>query len=153
MLVRLASGDLVEYPDEVGALALADPSQGDVPDFSLEDLNLLISGGLGVLYDEALSLEENIVWAKEHYTKWGEPSASNMAKALAQIKFYKENVAPADVGFVDLELAKAAYGIQSSQRKPDDDFIENMPSPPKKLISFIENTEETAPKPADSSTN
>ena len=124
MLVRLASGDLVEYPDEVGALALADPSQGDVPDFSLEDLNLLISGGLGVFYDEELSLEENIVWAKAHYTKWGKPTALNMEKALALIKFYKENLAPADVGYVDVELAKQAFGIQSSQRKPVDDFIE-----------------------------
>ncbi len=152
MLVRLASGDLVEYPDEVGALALADPSQGDVPDFSLEDLNLLISGGLGVFYDEALSLEENIAWAKAHYTKWGKPTASNMAKALAQIKFYKENVSPADVGYVDLELAKAAYGIQSSKRKPEDDFIENMPSPQKKYLAFGDDADETIQHSTDNQT-
>lgn len=143
MLVRLANGDLLEYPDELGALALADPSQGDVPDFSLEDLNLLISGGLGVFYDEELTLEQNIAWATEHYTKWGKPTAANMEKALAQIKYYKENLAPADVGYVDVELAKVAYGIQSSRRDSDDDIFENMPSPSKRPLAVGENLEET----------
>ena len=117
MLIRLENDELIEYPDEVGALALADPSHGDVEDMPLDELNLVVNGLLAMFYEEELSLEQNIAEARDHYTKWGTPSESNMAKALAQIKFYNENVAPAEVGYGPLELVKELYGIQSSKPK------------------------------------
>ena len=115
MLIRLANDDLVEYPDELGALVLASPRYGDVPDFSLEELNCLISGALGILFDESLSLEQNIAEAKEHHSKWGNPSPANLEKAQALIKYYKENIALEDIGYSDRELLSAAYGIISPE--------------------------------------
>ncbi len=146
MLIRLASGDLVEYPDEVGALALADPSQGNVPDYSLEELNLLISILLGMLFDESLTLEQNIEQAKEHFTKWGSPTEGNMQKAIDHIARYKENVEPANVGYSDVELIKDVFCIPNRNSKFDDNVIENMPTTPKKLIGHSDTSEKTAQK-------
>lgn len=120
MKIRLANDDLVEYPDELGALVLADPACGDVPDFSLEELNCVISGALGVLFDESLTLEQNIEEAWREYTQWGAPSAANLQKARALIKYYKENIALESIGYSDRKLLHAAYGIispEQAQRK------------------------------------
>ncbi|WP_338848058.1 hypothetical protein V8J88_04490 [Massilia sp. W12] len=116
MLIRLANDDLVEYPDELGALVLADPSCGDVPDFSLEELNCVISGALGVMFDESLTLEQNIADAMAEYTQWGTPSAANMEKARRLIKYYKEKIALEDIGYSDRALLHAAYGIISPEQ-------------------------------------
>ncbi len=153
MLIRLASGDLVEYPDELGALALTDPFSEDVPDFSLEDLNLILSGGFGVLFHEELTLEQNIEKAHAQYTRLGKLTANNMEKALAQIKYYNENIAPADVGCVDLKLVKEAFGIQSSKPKEEVYTVENMPNPPKKLIGHSDISEQTAQQSDENSGN
>lgn len=99
MLIRLANDDLVEYPDELGALVLADPSFGDVPDYTLEELNYLISFSLAILWDDSLTLEQNIAKAREDSSRWAQPSAANMEKACAMVQFYKENVAEKDVGY------------------------------------------------------
>ena len=116
MLIRLANDDVVEYPDELGILVLADPSCGDVPDFSLEELNCVISGSLGVLYDESLSLDQNIAEARVECTKWGSPTPANLEKARVLIEYYNKNVARKDVGISDIELIKAAYGIVSPEQ-------------------------------------
>lgn len=84
MLIRLDNNELVEYPDEVGALLLADPAHGDEPDYSLEEINCLLSGGFAALYGDELTLEQNIEQAREHYTRWGKPTVSNMEKVLAR---------------------------------------------------------------------
>ena len=151
MLIRLENENLVEYPDEVGALALADPSEGDVPDYSLDELNLTVNGLLAVLYDEELTLEENIEQARENYTRWGIPNEDNMGKALALIKFYNENVAPTDIGYGPFELIKELYGIPSSKPKAEVYIVDNMPSPPKKLLTLNESTEEPSQKDGDNS--
>ncbi len=116
MLIRLANDALVEYPDELGALVLADPSNGDVPEFSLEELNCVISGALGVMFDESLTLEQNIAEARIEYTKWGNPSAANMEKAHALIKSYKENIAAEDIGYSDSALVNSFYGIMTPEQ-------------------------------------
>lgn len=116
MLIRLANDDLVEYPDELGALVLADPSIGDVPDFSLAELNCVISGALGVLYDESLSLEQNIAEATAEYTQWGPASDANMEKARGLVRYYKENIALEEIGYSDRELLHAAYGIMTPEQ-------------------------------------
>jgi hypothetical protein len=146
MLVRLDNNELVEYPDEVGALLLADPSEGDVPDFSLEELNCLISGGFAALYDEELTLEKNIEHAIEHYTRWGKPTESNLEKARQQIKYYKENIAPDQVVSMDVEVGNETENIQRKKPKAEVYIIENMPNPPKKLIGHSDISEQTAQK-------
>lgn len=124
MLIRLISLELIEYPDELGALVLADPTQGDVPDFSLEEVNLLVNGVLVMLFDENLTLEENIEQAREHCTMWGTPDAANLEKALAQIKHYNENMALKDIGYSDRDLVLDAYGIQRSHPRSTENVID-----------------------------
>ena len=127
MLIRLANNNLVEYPDELGALVLADPTCGDVPNFSLEELNCVISGALGMLFDESLTLEQNIAEARVEYTQWGPPSAANLEKAHALIKYYKENIALEDIGYSDRELVNSFYGIVSPE-KANRKIFNNEPS-------------------------
>jgi hypothetical protein len=71
MLIRFGNDELVEYPDELGVLVLAEPSHGDVPDFSPDELNCVLNCNLGVIYDESMTLDENIQKAREFYSKWG----------------------------------------------------------------------------------
>lgn len=151
MLVRLDNNELVEYPDEVGALLLADPSEGDVPDFSLEELNCLISGGFAAIYDESLTLEKNIEYAIEHYTRWGKPTPSNLEKARIQIKYYKENIAPADIVSMDFELDKKTDEFQRNMPKVDVLIVENALTSPKKLLVLSENSEKTVQKQDENS--
>lgn len=146
MLVRLDNNELVEYPDELGALLLEDPSEGDVPDFSLEELNCLISGGFAAIYDEGLTLEENIEYAIEHYTRWGKPTAHNLEKARAQIKYYKENIAPADVVSMDFEFDKETGELQSNKGAVETCIVENSPISPRKSLLLSENPEKAMQK-------
>ncbi len=115
MLIRLDNDELVEYPDELGALVLADPRDGDVPDFSLDVLNALISSSLGMLFDKSLALEQNIAEARAHYTAWGSPSSANMEKARALIASYNRNTALEDIGYSDSELINDLYCIPSAK--------------------------------------
>ncbi len=149
MLVRLDNNELLEYPDELGALLLADPSEGDVPDFSLEEINCLISGGFAALYDEGLTLEKNIAHAIEHYTRWGKPTESNLEKARQQIKYYKENISPDQVVSMDVEIGSQTEDMQRDKPKAEVYIIENMPNPPKQLLAFDVNPAQVAAPTAD----
>lgn len=121
MLIRLVNEQLIECPDELGAFALADPSQGDVPDFSLDEVNLLLNIIVASLFDEGNSLEENIEHARKQLSIWGTPDPANMEKALAQIKHYNENMAVKDIGYSDRDLVHDALGIQRSNK--DDVYV------------------------------
>ncbi|WP_338847746.1 hypothetical protein V8J88_03250 [Massilia sp. W12] len=128
MLIRLANDALVEYPDELGILVLADPSQGDVPDFTLEELNCLISGALGMLYDESATLQQNIHAAQIHFSKWGIASPANLEKARTLLEVYKQ-IAPQNIGYSDLQLIKSAYGILSPAELQRHRMLELSPAP------------------------
>lgn len=119
MLIRLISLELIEYPDELGALVLADPTQGSVPDFSLEEVNCLVNGVLVALFDQSITPQENIDYAREYCTKWGTPDPGNLEKALAQIKHYNENMPLEGIGYSDSELINDFYGIQRSRSKDE----------------------------------
>jgi hypothetical protein len=124
MLIRLINGELIEYPDELGALALANPRHGDVADFSLDEVNLLLNMMLASIFDENITLEQNIEKAKKHCSAWGNPDAANLEKALALIKHYNANMALKDIGYSDMNFLLDAYGIQSSRLK-DEGYIIN----------------------------
>ena len=132
MLIRLANDDLVEYPDELGALVLADPRFGDVPNYTLEELNYLISFSLAILWDDSLTLAQNIAKAREDSNRWAQPSAANMEKAHAMIQFYKKNVAEKDVGysspaFVNFLFDNHATGKSQPCAADDKPFIDANP--------------------------
>ena len=83
MLIRLNNDILNEIPDEIGILILADPSYGNaIPDLTPQDVNVLIHGILGALFDSSVSLDENMEKIVELYSEIPEPSESNQKIAM-----------------------------------------------------------------------
>ncbi|WP_338849672.1 hypothetical protein V8J88_11495 [Massilia sp. W12] len=133
MLIRLANDNLVEYPDELGALVLADPGFGDVPDYTLEDLNYLISFSLAILWDDSLTLAQNIAKASEDCSHWAQPSAANMEKARAMIQFYKDNVAEKDIGYSSPMYINSLLDNQATAKRQTrivEDVVSPVTNPP-----------------------
>lgn len=116
MLIRLINLDLIEYPDELGALVMADIIQDDVTPISLEEVNLLLNGILAPLYDEALTLEENINYARQHCALSGMPDAAAMQKGFEQIRRYNEDMLVEQIGYSSQELIKEYYCTQPDRK-------------------------------------
>ncbi|WP_338846945.1 hypothetical protein V8J88_24660 [Massilia sp. W12] len=112
MLIRIENDELLEYPDELGALVLADPRDGDMPDFPLDIVNCLLHDTLVRLFDASYTLQQNIAKAEAYCAKWGQPSPSNLAKARAMIADYNANIPPESIGFVDKDLMNYLYFSQ-----------------------------------------
>lgn len=126
MLIRLISGELLEYPDDLGALVLADIIQADDQDFSLEEINLFVNGALVLLYDNALSLAENINHARAHYAKYPLPDAIALQKGHEYISQYNKNMLIEDIGYSNQELINQYCGM-SPQYKVQPYTIEHEP--------------------------
>lgn len=109
MLIRLEKKELVEFPDELGALVLADPREGDVPDFTPDLVNCLIHDALVPMFDPTVTHEQNIAQAMAHFTQIGTASTANLEKARALIADYNKNIAPDAVGYVDGNLMGYLY--------------------------------------------
>ena len=124
MLIRLPNDEIVTYPDELGALILAEPIHGDVPDFSLDELNCILNCNLAMLYDEDITLAENIQKANEFYSTWGPPDAANLAKARTLVAQYVENIKVAELGYVPKEVFNEFFGIQSNRPKAGEKVID-----------------------------
>jgi hypothetical protein len=116
MLIRLTNLELIEYPDELGALVMADLMRTDSEPFSLEEINLIVNGVLVPLYDEALTLEENISYAKEHCILTGMPDAATMQKGYEQIKRYNEDMLVEQIGYSSQELISEYYCTQPGKK-------------------------------------
>lgn len=109
MKIRIITDELIKYPDELGALAMADVNKPAVPPFSPDEVNLFVNGILGMLYDNALTREENIVHAKAYCTTWGTPDGGAMEKGFMQIKDYNEKIPAEQVGYSNQELIDLYY--------------------------------------------
>ncbi|MEN9868900.1 MAG: hypothetical protein RL748_4490 [Pseudomonadota bacterium] len=146
MLIRLIDDQLIECPDELGALALANPRYGDVADFTLEEVNLLLSVIVSSLFDGDNTLEQNIVHARKQLTMWGEPDAANLEKALAHIKHYNTNMAEKDIGYSDMDFLIDVYGISSKRGKSAEDIIDQ---PTREVGRVLELVDGTKPLPGE----
>ena len=127
MLIRLANNNLVEYPDELGALVLADPREGDVPDFTLDLVNSLIHDALVTKFDASRTLEQNIAAAETYYKNSGLPSAANMEKARALIENYNKNIPPEEVGYIDRDLMSYLYFTHDAKNTDQHTVIDQPP--------------------------
>jgi hypothetical protein len=127
MLIRLENEELIEYPDELGALVLADPREGDVPDFSLDLVNCLIHDTLVTMFDTSRTLEQNIAEAKAYYKNWGNPSDANMEKARALIESYNKNITPEEVGYIDRDLMSYLYFTHDPKNAAQSTIIDQPP--------------------------
>lgn len=105
MLIRIYNDEIVEFPDDLAARILAIPIvDEDVPDYSIEEVNALIHGVLGALFEEELTLEQNIAEVSDIYAPQCPVSAANLEKAFALIRNYNENIAVADIACVSADL-------------------------------------------------
>lgn len=127
MLIRLQNEELVEYPDELGALVLADPREGDVPEFTLDLVNCLIHDSLVPKFDASHTLEQNIAEATAYYTNLGVPSADNMEKARALIENYNKDLAPEEVGYIDQDLMGYLYFTDDPKKADQGIVIDQTP--------------------------
>lgn len=118
MLIRLVNGELVEYPDDVVVLMLADPTYGDTPDLSVAEANCLIHAMIGTFFDEEFTLEQNIQKIRDIYAPLARPSPRNLEKAHAQIKHYTENIALADIGYSDSDTINSIFHFKACFRTP-----------------------------------
>lgn len=127
MLIRLLNEELAEYPDELGALVLADPREGDVPDFTLDLVNSLIHDALVTKFDASRTLEQNIAAAETYYKNSGLPSAANMEKARALIENYNKNIPPEEVGYIDRDLMSYLYFTHDAKNADQHIVIDQPP--------------------------
>jgi hypothetical protein len=140
MLIRLPDGELVDYPDDVVALMLADPTYGDTPDLSVDEANCLIHAMIGTFFNPELTLEQNIQKVKDIYAPLASPSPSNLEKAHAQIRHYTENIALADIGYSDNDTINSVFHFQSSTKKPEDSKVIDHESDPGTTITGMIST-------------
>ncbi len=133
MLIRLTNLALIEYPDELGALVMADLMRTDSEPFSIEETNLIVNGVLVPLYDETLTLEENIKFAREHCILSGIPDAATMQKGYEQIKRYNGGMLVEQIGYSSQELINEYYCTQ--------------PGTKSQIYTIDQNQHEVAPTP------
>ncbi len=122
MLIRIFDDAIVEFPDDLAALILADPSYGDdFPEFSIDEVNAIIHGTLGAFFDQDFTLEKNIKKVRDRYASLESPSISNLDAALASIRNYSQNIDVNDIGLVDKNLL---FSSENTGRKS----IDNLPN-------------------------
>lgn len=106
MLIKIYNNKLVEFPDDLAARILATPLMDeDLADYSIEEVNALIHGVLGALFEEEWTLNQNIAEVRSIYAPQRAPSAANMEKAHALIKHYNDNIGLEDIAWVSADLA------------------------------------------------
>lgn len=102
MLIRIDADSLREFPDEIAILILADPSMGDEkPDFTAQEVNVLVHGIVGTFYDHSLSFEENVEKVRERFSIIDKPTDENYSIACEAIKSYKDEISEDEIGMVD----------------------------------------------------
>ncbi len=128
MLIKIYNDELVEFPDDLAARILATPLlDEDVPDYPIEEVNALIHGVLGALFEEEWTLEQNIAEVRDIYAPQRIPSATNLEKALALIRHYNENIAVEDIAWVSADLVFPCGG---NNYKPKPGYVINQGAKP-----------------------
>lgn len=136
MLIRLTDFEVIEYPDELGALVMADLMRTDTAPFSLEEINLIINGVLAPLYSEARTLDENINYAREHCTITGMPDAITLQKGYEQIKRYNEGIPTSQIGYSSHELISEYYCTKPNRKEQPYTIDQNLPEAgPKPMLA------------------
>ena len=102
MLIRIDDDILREFPDDLAALIVADPTSTEkILEFSTYDINVLVHGIFGAFYDKSLSYEQNIEKMREKYSKYGQPDEDVYLAACKAVKAYITEVKNEDIGVAD----------------------------------------------------
>ncbi|WP_444885998.1 hypothetical protein [Microbulbifer sp. PSTR4-B] len=108
MLIRIETGELIEFPEDLAARVLIDPfsDNGDKQALTAEEVNVALHSILGTYFDPDLSREDNIKAVKEIYDQFKPPSAESLRWAQESIRAYVREVEEADIGSVDSDYLK-----------------------------------------------
>ncbi|WP_299948051.1 hypothetical protein [uncultured Microbulbifer sp.] len=119
MLIRIETGELKEFPEDLAALILADPSCGedDKPEFTAEEVNALLHAILGTFARDEISFEENIEKIRERYESIGRPCEENLRIAQESIQAYVREIKGDDIGMVDSELVDLLFTTTDKERE------------------------------------
>ncbi len=137
MLIKIYNDELVEFPDELAALVLTNPVfDQNVPDYSLEEVNAVVHGVLGTYFEEGFTLEQNIAEVRDIYASQRTPSAANLAKALALIRHYNQNIAVEDIARVRADLVFPCCG--NNYKHKSGEVMDQVPKPESMEKDMIE---------------
>jgi hypothetical protein len=137
MRIKIYNDELVEFPDELAALVLINPVfDQDVPHYSLEEVNAVVHGVLGTYFEEGFTLEQNIAEVRDIYTSQRTPSAANLAKALALIRHYNQNIALEDITRVRADLVFPCGG--NNYKPKSGEGMDQVPKPDSMEKDMIE---------------
>lgn len=104
MKIKIDDDHIQEFPDDVAALIIADPSYGDeIIDLNASEVNVLIHGVLASIYNPTLSFEENINNIKTRYMDTAKPNKEALNVALGLIEKYKIEIEDDDIGQVGFD--------------------------------------------------
>ncbi|MDP5209449.1 hypothetical protein [Microbulbifer sp. 2205BS26-8] len=118
MLIRIETGELIEFPEDLAALVLIDPlSDGDdQPIFTAEEVNLLLHSIVGTHYDPELSREDNIKEIEELYGQFKPPSAQTLRLAQQSIRAYVREIKRDEIGMVNREQVDQMF-VDNPQKR------------------------------------
>lgn len=104
MEIKIDETTLIEFPDDLAALLIADPSYGDTaPEFGAQEVNILIHGLLASLYDVNRPLEQNIANIREQYGSIVQPVEVAIQTAIRSIHRYNAEISEEDIGLVNAD--------------------------------------------------
>lgn len=104
MLIRVNDNTLREFPDELAAIILTDPSCADNSlTFTAHEVNVLIHGIFGTYYDPSISYEKNIDKVRKIYLKLEKPTEEAYLLALEAIASYNHQINQDQIGLVNKE--------------------------------------------------
>lgn len=102
MRIKIDSGEIKEFPDDLAVMILADPTQGDpLPNMDCYEVGMLVHYVAGLFHKEHLSYEENLEHLKVILEKNGPISDVNRQIALDAIALYELEVTEETMGLVD----------------------------------------------------
>jgi len=104
VLIRVGDKILREFPDELAALILADPSCDDgLSEFTANEVNVLIHGIFGTHYDPSVSYERNIEKISKIYFEIAKPSEESYLLAREAVNSYNQEISQEKIGLVDTD--------------------------------------------------
>lgn len=128
MLIRIETGELKAFPEDLAALILADPSCGedDKPEFTADEVNALLHAILGTFARVEISFEENIERIRKRYESIKQPSEENLQLARVSIQTYVREIKGADIGMVDNEFVDLLFTTDKER-----EFAQSLTKPKK----------------------
>lgn len=105
MLIRISNNRVTEWPDVIGIWILADPSHGDCSEtFTFEQINGLLHAGVGLLYEENLSIESNLKNIIREFLEIELPNNRNWHIATKLVERYNLEVTEENMGLVSQDF-------------------------------------------------